>query len=204
MPDRDGTPTAYFEGCWAGSADPWDHAGRWYEARKYDLTVAALPAARYRHAVEPACGAGVLTTRLAARADRVSATDRFPAAVAATRQRCRELGHVTVSVADVRDGPPTAPYDLAVLSECLYYFPPATVADLVRRWHAGAEPGGHVVVVHHRPVVAEHVLTGDEVHAIVADVIGEPAVRISDAEFRLDVVAAAGGEDGGDRVEPGS
>ena len=40
------TPADYFEDLWAASADPWDHAGRWYETRKYDLTVAALPAAR--------------------------------------------------------------------------------------------------------------------------------------------------------------
>jgi protein-L-isoaspartate O-methyltransferase len=109
------TPAVYFEELWTASADPWDHAGRWYETRKYDLTTATLPAPRYHHAVEPACGIGLLTTRLAARADRVTATDRFPRAVAEAAARCASLPHVTAAVADVRDGPPAAPYDLAVL-----------------------------------------------------------------------------------------
>ena len=77
----DETTTSYFEALWAASPDPWDHAGRWYETRKYDLTLAALPRERYRHAVEPACGVGLLTVLLASRADEVSASDRFERAV---------------------------------------------------------------------------------------------------------------------------
>ena len=181
------TPSDYFEDLWAGSRDPWDHAGRWYETRKYDLTVAALPAPRYRHAVEPACGIGLLTTRLAARADRVTASDRFPRAVAEASARCAAQPHVTVEVADVRDGPPDAPFDLAVLGEVLYYFDAGTVVDVLRRWHRGVTPGGHLVLVHHRPAVAEHVLDGDDVHAIADDLLGAPLVHVVDELFRVDV-----------------
>jgi SAM-dependent methyltransferase len=181
------TPTDYFEDLWAGSPDPWDHAGRWYETRKYDLTVAALPAPRYRHAVEPACGIGLLTTRLAARADRVTATDRFPRAVGEASARCAVLPHVTVDVADVRDGPPVAPYDLAVVGEVLYYFDAGTAVDVLRHWHHGITPGGHLVLVHHRPAVAEHVLDGDDVHAIAGDLLGPPLVHVVDELFRVDV-----------------
>ena len=181
------TPAVYFEELWTASADPWDHAGRWYETRKYDLTIATLPAPRYHHAVEPACGVGLLTARLATRADRVTATDRFPRAVAEAAERCASLPHVTAAVADVRDGPPSAPYDLAVLGEILYYFDAATVVDVLRRWHHGLTPGGHLVLVHHRPVVAEHVLDGDDVHAIAGDLLGAPLVRLVDEHFRVDV-----------------
>ena len=83
------TPASYFEELWAGSADPWDHAGRWYEVRKYDLTVAVLPNERYRHVVEPACGVGLLTTRLVRRCHAVSASDRFPGAVRAAQRAVR-------------------------------------------------------------------------------------------------------------------
>lgn len=184
------TPTSYFEERWGSSADPWDHAGRWYETRKYDLTVAALPHARYRHAVEPACGVGLVTARLAARAAAVSASDRFDRAVAAARVRCADLDNVAVRVGDVRDGPPAVPFDLAVLGEVLYYFDAATVVEVVRRWHAACAPGGHVVLVHHRPVVDEHVLAGDDVHQIARDMLGPPAVELVDPLFRLDVFDA--------------
>ena len=185
------TPSSYFEELWDGSADPWDHAGRWYEARKYDLTVAVLPNERYRHAVEPACGVGLLTVRLATRADAVTASDRFPAAVRAAAARCADLAGVTVASGDVRDGPPAGGFDLAVLGEVLYYFDATTVADVLHRWHAACTPGGHVALVHHRPDVAEHVLDGDAVHGIARDLLGAPTVALVDPLFRIDVFPAA-------------
>jgi SAM-dependent methyltransferase len=185
------TPASYFEELWAASGDPWDHAGRWYETRKYDMTVAALPRQRYVHAVEPACGIGLLTTRLAERADRVSASDRFERAAAEAAARCAGLDNVEVRVADVRLGPPPdLAYDLAVLGEVLYYFDAGTAVDVLRRWHGGCAPGGHLVLVHHRPGVAEHVLTGDDVHAIASDLLGAALVHHVDEGFDLDVYAA--------------
>jgi SAM-dependent methyltransferase len=181
------TPSDYFTQLWSRSPDPWDHAGRWYEHRKYDVTAAALPAQRYRHILEPACGIGLLTTRLAARADRVTATDRFPEAVAETRQRCRELANVTTGLGDVRDGPPPGAYDAVVLSEVLYYFDEATVIDTLRRWLDASVAGGHILLTHYRPGVADHVLTGDDVHGIAADVLGESDVALVDPHFLIDV-----------------
>jgi SAM-dependent methyltransferase len=181
------TPASYFDERWASSPDPWDHAGRWYETRKYDLTVAALPAERYQHALEPACGIGLLTVRLARRADLVTASDRSERAVAETRRRCGGAPNVTVAVADVRDGPTGAAYDLAVLGEVLYYFDAGTTVDVLRRWYHGCRPGGHLVLVHYRPAVTEHVLSGDDVHAIADDLLGPPALHVVDELFRLDV-----------------
>jgi hypothetical protein len=183
------TATSYFEHLWGRSADPWDHAGRWYEARKYDLTVAALPHERYGHIVEPACGPGVLTMRLAGRADQVTATDRFPAAVAATARRCADLPNVATAIADVRDGPPAIPYDAAVLSEVLYYFSVPILADVLRAWWDGCARGGHVALVHYREGVADHVLDGGTVHAVACDLLGDPIVTVTDASFLVDVFA---------------
>jgi hypothetical protein len=39
---------AYFDDRFAGDPDPWGFDRRWYERRKHTLTVAALPAPRYR------------------------------------------------------------------------------------------------------------------------------------------------------------
>ncbi len=56
---------AYFDRMYSESADPWQLQSRWYERRKYAITLALLPYARYRHAFEPGCSVGVLTEQLA-------------------------------------------------------------------------------------------------------------------------------------------
>ena len=63
------------------SADPWQLQTRWYERRKYAITLALLPYARYRHAFEPGCSVGVLTEHLVHRCDHVTATDVAVAAL---------------------------------------------------------------------------------------------------------------------------
>lgn len=187
------TDVGYFQRRWDASPDPWDHAGRWYEARKYDLTVAVLPHERYRHAVEPACGVGLLTVRLADRADRVSASDRFERAVDETATRTAAHGNVTVSRRDVRDGPPPGEHDLVVLGEVLYYFDVTTAADVLRRWHRSVAPGGHLVLTHFRPTVDEHVLDGDGVHSLAHDLLGRPRASVIDPGFLVDVFDAPAG-----------
>jgi len=181
------TPVSYFRDLWDGSDDPWDHAARWYEERKYDLTVAALPRQRYRHAVEPACGIGLLTTRLARRADRVSASDRFPRAVHETAARCKDAGHTAVQCRDIREGPTEGDFDLAVLAEVLYYFNAPTVVEVLATWRDAVAPDGHLVLVHYRPSVGDHVLNGDDVHEIARRQWGQPIVTINDPGFLLDV-----------------
>ena len=54
----------YFEAMYRESQDPWSLSTRWYERRKYALTVAALPRARYRSAFEPGCSVGELSALL--------------------------------------------------------------------------------------------------------------------------------------------
>ena len=78
---REETSADYFEHMWSLGDDPWEHATRFYEGRKYDLTVAALRRPRYTQAFEPGCGIGLLTERLAQRCDSVIASDRHPRAV---------------------------------------------------------------------------------------------------------------------------
>ncbi len=80
-------PDAYFDRMYEGSADPWQLQDRWYEQRKFAITMALLPHPRYRHAFEPGCSVGVLTGLLAARCDHVTATDVAPAAIDAARER---------------------------------------------------------------------------------------------------------------------
>ena len=85
-------PDAYFDRMYAASADPWQLQERWYEKRKFAITLALLPHPRYRHAFEPGCSVGVLTEQLAGRCDHVTATDVVPAALDATHRRLSQAG----------------------------------------------------------------------------------------------------------------
>ena len=59
-------PRSYFDEMYRCDPDPWQFESSWYEQRKYELTVAALPERRYRSAFEPGCSVGVLSSLLAA------------------------------------------------------------------------------------------------------------------------------------------
>ena len=90
-------PAAYFDAMYADSPDPWSFGDRWYERRKRELTLAALPARRYRRALEPGCSIGLLTAGLAARCDEVLALDTSAGAVRSAREHVTGLPHVRVA-----------------------------------------------------------------------------------------------------------
>jgi SAM-dependent methyltransferase len=160
------TPREYFEHMWSLGDDPWEHGSRFYETRKYDLTVAALQRPRYARAFEPGCATGLLTERLATRCAVLIAADRHPRALRVTRDRTAEHG-VDVRLGSIPDDWPDGRFDLVVLSEVLYYLPRTGVAAAVERAAESLVPGGELVAVHYRLPVAEHVLGGDEVHEII-------------------------------------
>ena len=65
----------HFEQMYQADPDPWQVASRWYERRKRDLLLAALPRERYAHGFEPGCGNGETTQRLLQRCERLCAVD---------------------------------------------------------------------------------------------------------------------------------
>jgi SAM-dependent methyltransferase len=160
----------YFDAMYAESDDPWGFQSRWYERRKYAISLATLPAPRYRAAFEPACSIGVMTEQLAGRCDQVLACDRAPAAVQAARARTAGLPHVRIEQRVLPDAwpEPEESFDLIVFSEFLYYFADADLGQLLSRARESLVPGGTLLAVHWRHPVAEHPRGGDEVHAILA------------------------------------
>lgn len=163
------TTDGYFDAMWATGPDPWDHAGRFYEHRKYAMTAAVLRSAHYGSIFEPGCATGLLTAMLAPRADRYLATDRHPRAVAVTRRRVGDRRNVTVSEGRIPADWPDDTFDAVVLSEVLYYLEERDVWACLDLAAASTSPGGELVAVHFREPVAEHALRGDAVHAIIAE-----------------------------------
>ncbi len=121
----------YFDDIYATSGDPWDFATSWYEARKYALTMAALPDKRYSNAFEPGCSIGVLTAHLALRSDHVLATDIVDIALDQVRLRTAALGNVEVRRLAIPEEWPSDRFDLIVLSEVAYYFDAQTLDEVV-------------------------------------------------------------------------
>jgi SAM-dependent methyltransferase len=190
MSSAPGTPASYFEDMYRESADPWRLAERWYERRKYDLTVASLPLPRYRRAFEPACSVGELTVRLAERCDEVLACDRVESAVSTARERTASLSHVDVRRLVLPEEWPQGSFDLIVLSELLYYFDADTLQEVLARTVGALEPGGTLVTVHWNHPVPEHRETGSTLAATVGSVPGlTPTADHREADFVLQVYA---------------
>lgn len=191
IPRTTGAPLSRFDELYTGAdADPWATRTSWYEHRKRAVLLAALPAERYRHAAEPACGTGVLTRELAARCDRVTASDFSALAVTQTIAATTGLAHVDVDrLALPTDAALPAGIDLAVLSEVLYYLSDADLAATVDRLAAAVAMGGDVVAVHWDGWPAEAPRDAAATHRVlVDDPRFELLVEHVDEEFLLHVL----------------
>lgn len=161
---RDSLLPAYFDAMYQANPDPWSFETSPYEHAKYAATVAALPNQRYQSALELGCSIGVLTLRLAERCERLLSLDVSEQALARAAARLAAHPHVQFARRFLPDEFPEGRYDLIVLSEVGYYFSHADLARLRAKIAAALEPGGHLLLVHWTPFVADYPLTGDEVH----------------------------------------
>ncbi len=171
-----GLPHSYFDALYAESADPWELASRWYERRKYAITMALLPPReRYRHAFEPGCSIGVLTEQLSARCDHVTAVDVADAALAHADARLRASGScddITLLNRSFDTEWPATDFDLVVISEVGYYFDAATLQETLAREIPRLQPCATILSAHWRHPVSDYPLSGDAVTAIVAGTPG--------------------------------
>ena len=181
-------PASYFEDMYRSDPDPWGFASEWYEARKYALTLAALPRARYHRAFEPGCSIGVLSEQLAGRADELIAADASPSPLESARRRLGRTPGVSVRLMSVPEEWPPGRFDLIVLSEMAYYFTGPELGTLLAKSMATLEPGGDLIAVHWR-LETDYPLTGDRVHRVLRTTPGlTPISHHEEREFVLDVV----------------
>ena len=165
-------PDKYFNDMYADAEDPWRLAERWYERRKYAITVAMLPRPTYRHAFEPGCSVGVLTELLTDRCDHVTATDVAQQALDAAAARLDgggRLDRVTLRRMSIDSPWPAEDFDLIVMSEVAYYLSATTLRQVLDRECARFAPGTTLVASHWRHPVADYPLTGDEANAVIAE-----------------------------------
>ena len=185
----------YFRDRYAASPDPWGLAERWYETRKYAVSLALLPRPRYRAAFEPGCSIGVLTTRLAPRCDSLLACDAIPDAVTSAKARTADLPGVRIERRLVPGEWPTQSFDLIVFSELLYYFSDADLNQVLRLGAGALRPGGQLLAVHWRHPAPHHLRTGDEAHEALAGHAGlARLMHYLDPDFIAEVYTHAGGD----------
>jgi len=183
-------PPAYFDGLYAKSSDPWGLADRVYEARKYAMTLSALPRTHYKRAFEPGCSIGVLSRLLSTRVEHLVASDSSIAALEAARMHDQpkniEFLHGTVP-----GEWPEGAFDLIVFSELGYYFDPIDLDRFIERARGSLEPAGHLIAVHWRPDVLEYPSNAYEVHSRLHQAsVFIPLAHYEDAHFLLDVFGA--------------
>ncbi len=185
---------AYFDHVYAASADPWSFESSAYERAKYSATLAALPRAHYDRAFEVGCSIGVLTAQLARRCGQLLAVDVAEAALALARKRCMALLQVDVQCMQVPDVLPAGDFDLIVISEVGYYWSPDDLKRALDWMFSAVRSGGHLVLVHWTPVVADYPLSGDEVHEMAAERASAHRFHHRsgqrDAHYRIDVFEA--------------
>lgn len=181
-------PRRYFDDLYAKSSDPWGFTSRWYEERKYALTVAALPAREYTRGLEIGCSIGVLTAMLSARCLSLTALDPSPRALELARSRVPS--HVTLLQGSVPKDWPAGTWDLIVLSEVGYYLGSEDLAELLDLVERHLVPGGAVVACHWRHPVSDYPLTGDQVHQALAR--WPRLSRLEEEDFLLDVLVPGG------------
>lgn len=157
-------PQHFFDEFYGNDPDPWGFTTRWYERRKRDLTMAALPRARFSNGFEPGCSIGVLTAELALRCEQLLATDISEEPLRTARDRLANHPQVRFEQLAIPHEWPPGRFDLIVLSEVAYYCSSEDLAVLLSRAVESLTSDGVLVACHWRHPVAAYPLSGDQVH----------------------------------------
>ena len=168
--------------------DPWGFESLWYEARKRELLLAALPHRRYGRVFEPACANGLLTDALARRANEVLAMDTVPQAIALAEQRLATHRNITLRVGTLPRDWPAQTFDLIVLSEFGYYLSSDQWRQVVARAAASVSEDGVIVACHWARPFEGRTLSTRVLHACVGRQSGlHRHAHHLEPDFELDV-----------------
>jgi len=184
----------HFEALYAASDDPWNVRGAWYEQRKRAVLLASLAKPRYRSGFEPGCGNGELSVALAARCERLLASDGAASAVAAARRRMQHLAHTPPCQLHIEqrclphDWPIGSRFDLIVISELAYYFDQAALARMIGAARDCLAPDGELLMCHYLPPFDDRITATEPAHGIAHATPGlSHTLQHRDRLFMLDV-----------------
>ncbi|WP_394681965.1 methyltransferase domain-containing protein [uncultured Comamonas sp.] len=183
----------HFEALYQACADPWNVQTAWYERRKRQLLMAALPRERYRHAFEPGCGNGEMTIALLERCDQLVAADFSESAILLCNARIqresrRDLHLQKLEVPRQWPQVPEGGFDLLVVSELAYYLSDSELGLFSERCLQSLAPGGHWLMCHWRHEAADLLQAADTLHAQMgANTALRSLVEHREPDFLLDV-----------------
>ena len=149
---------AAFDAAYTTFEDPWQSASAkyCYQRWKYDHLIDSLPKGRrFAHALDLGCGLGLLTTKLAAVADRVTGIDIAEEAIKRAARRSAHLANVSYDQGDASALPESLhrKFDLVVIADTLYYLPPPItrpmLKDVATRASELLVPGGLCMLANH-------------------------------------------------------
>ena len=187
-------PTEHFDELYRKNVDPWNYVENHYEQDRFEKTIAALPDRHFESACEIGCSIGVLTEKLALRADRLIGLDCSLPALEEARRRLQSLTHVTVKQMRVPDELPEGHFDLIVFSEVLYFFSDADLARLKTFVESRVLEGGVCLLVNFLGDT-ESPQTGAEAAekfiALTKTILHSDASRTFEG-FRIDVLTRIG------------
>jgi len=181
------TDKAYFDQLYTETRDPWNFAGSDYERHKYGRTLAALPEEPFQDALEIGCSIGVLTELLAPRCATLTALDISEAPLELARMRLHTQKHVSFFCASVPAEFPDEMYNLILLSEVGYYLSRDELLVTKELIVEHLKNSGVCCLVHWRPKIPECELTGDDVHALFADMRWQTIFHEENEQFMIDV-----------------
>lgn len=203
----------YFDALYRDNSDPWQYQTRWYEKRKRDMCLAALPQATYMNAIELGCSNGVFSELLAGRCQTLLSIDGNLQAVQLAKQRLIDYSHVkviqgviphTLSTLNEKNPknnslsndstPNKQAYDLIVISEILYYLPLVDIDKVITWIKQSLTLEGTLLCCHWRYDIDGFLMTGETVHQRLQQAFNEShnitlthQSQIVDSDFLLDV-----------------
>jgi len=178
----------YFDAMYAASPDPWSFNRRWYERRKYALTLASLPRKRYLRGFEIGCSIGLFTEQLASRCEALLAVDISNGAIVEAKKRNLPRS-VTLQQRSIPRQWPPGTFDLILLSEVGYYFGGNELEEVIGLMCKALADGGHIVAVHWREQVDGYPSNAQVVHdALRTRAELSPLATYNDEHFLLDVL----------------
>lgn len=179
---------ASFDDHYREHPDGWNF-GSWYEERKRQVLLAALPRPRYGSVLELGCATGVLTGRLAERGDDVLGIDIAEAPLEAAR---RQAPSARFERHTLPEEWPAGTFDLIVVSEVGYYLSAQDLERVIDRILGSLAPGGSIVACHWRHPDDHAATSAAFVHErLLARWPGRRSVQHVEDDFLLDILVDA-------------